>query len=48
MAPSTGIARLGVTSIGAHFVGPSVAGIHSVAITLPMAMLYPALALVIA
>ncbi len=48
IAPSIGIARVGVISIGAYFIGPSLVGILSDAITLPMAMLYPALALVIA
>jgi hypothetical protein len=37
-----------VISIGAYFIGPSLVGILSDAITLPMAMLYPALALVVA
>jgi fucose permease len=48
IAPSIGIARVGVISIGAYFIGPSLVGILSDAITLPMAMMYPALALVIA
>lgn len=48
IAPSIGIARVGVISIGAYFIGPSLVGILSDAITLPLAMLYPALALVIA
>ena len=48
IAPSIGIARVGVISIGAYFIGPSLVGILSDVITLPMAMMYPALALVIA
>ena len=48
IAPSIGIARVGVISIGAYFIGPSLVGILSDIITLPMAMMYPALALVIA
>ncbi len=48
IAPSIGIARVGVISIGAYFIGPSLVGILSDAITLPLAMLYPATALVIA
>ena len=48
IAPSIGIARVGVISIGAYFIGPSLVGLLSDAITLPWAMMYPALALVIA
>ena len=48
VAPSVGIARVGVISIGAYFVGPSVVGLLSDAVTLPYAMMYPALALVLA
>jgi fucose permease len=48
IAPSVGIARVGVISIGAYFVGPTFVGILSDQITLPYAMLYPALALVLA
>jgi predicted MFS family arabinose efflux permease len=48
VAPSVGIARVGVISIGAYFVGPSVVGLLSELITLPYAMLYPAGALILA
>jgi fucose permease len=48
IAPSVGIARIGVISIGAYFVGPSVVGGLSDLVTLPFAMMYPALALVFA
>jgi hypothetical protein len=48
IAPSIGIARVGVISIGAYFVGPTLVGVLSDLITLPLAMLYPALALVLA
>ena len=48
VAPSIGIARIGVISIGAYFVGPSLVGLLSDLITLPLAMLYPAGALVLA
>ena len=48
VAPSIGIARVGVISIGAYFVGPTLVGVLSDALTLPYAMMYPALALVLA
>lgn len=48
VAPSVGIARIGVISIGAYFIGPSVVGVLSDAVTLPFAFLYPAGALVLA
>ena len=48
VAPSVGIARIGVISIGAYFIGPSLVGVLSDALTLPMAFLYPAGALVLA
>ena len=48
IAPSVGIARVGVISIGAYFVGPSVVGGLSDLFTLPWAMMYPAMALVFA
>ena len=48
IAPSVGIARVGVISIAAYFVGPTLVGVLSDLITLPYAMLYPALALVLA
>ena len=48
IAPSIGIARIGVISIGAYFVGPSLVGLLSDLITLPLAMLYPAGALILA
>ncbi|MCF8529222.1 MAG: MFS transporter [Aquiluna sp.] len=48
IAPSIGIARVGVISIGAFFLGPSLVGYLSDLITLPLAMMYPAAALVLA
>jgi fucose permease len=48
VAPSIGIARIGVISIGAYFVGPSLVGFLSDLVTLPLAFLYPAGALVLA
>ena len=48
IAPSIGIARVGVISIGAYFVGPTLVGVLSDLITLPLAMMYPAMALVLA
>ena len=48
VAPSVGIARAGVISIAAYFVGPTLVGVLSDQITLPLAMMYPALALVLA
>jgi len=48
VAPSVGIARVGVISIAAYFVGPTMVGLLSDLITLPLAMLYPAAALVLA
>ena len=48
VAPSVGIARVGVISIAAYFVGPTFVGVLSDQITLPWAMMYPALALVLA
>jgi MFS family permease len=48
VAPSIGIARVGVISIAAYFVGPTLVGVLSDQITLPWAMMYPALALVLA
>jgi fucose permease len=48
IAPSIGIARVGVISIGAFFLGPSLVGNLSDLITLPLAMMYPAAALVLA
>ena len=48
VAPSIGIARIGVISIGAYFIGPSFVGLLSDLVTLPLALLYPAGALVLA
>ena len=48
VAPSIGIARIGVISIGAYFVGPSLVGLLSDLVTLPLAFLYPAGALILA
>ena len=48
VAPSVGIARVGVISIAAYFVGPTLVGLLSDLVTLPLAMLYPAAALVLA
>jgi len=47
VAPSVGIARIGVISIGAYFVGPTVVGVLSDQITLTYAMLYPVVFLVL-
>ncbi len=48
IAPSVGIARIGVISIGAYFVGPTIVGVLSDQITLTYAMLYPVLFLILA
>ena len=48
IAQSIGNARVGLISIGVNLIGASLAGLLSDAITLPLAMMYPALALVIA
>jgi hypothetical protein len=48
VAPSVGIARVGVISIAAYFVGPTFVGVLSDQVTLPWAMMYPAAALVLA
>jgi hypothetical protein len=47
IAPSVGIARIGVISIGAYFVGPTIVGVLSDQITLTYAMLYPVMALIL-
>ena len=47
VAPSLGIARVGVIAIAGYFVGPTITGFLSELVTLPVAMLYPALALVL-
>ena len=48
IAPSVGIARIGVISIGAYFVGPTIVGVLSDQITLTYAMLYPVFFLILA
>lgn len=45
--PSLGIARIGVISIAGYFIGPTITGFISELTTLPTAMMYPALALVL-
>ena len=45
--PSLGIARIGVISIAGYFIGPTITGLISELTTLPTAMMYPALALVL-
>jgi hypothetical protein len=47
VAPSLGIARVGVIAIAGYFVGPTITGLISELTSLPIAMLYPALALVL-
>jgi fucose permease len=47
VAPSLGIARIGVIAIAGYFVGPTITGLISELTSLPIAMLYPALALVL-
>lgn len=48
VAPSVAIARLGVISLAAYFVGPSLVGGLAELTTLPIAMLFPAACLVAA
>jgi hypothetical protein len=45
--PSLGIARIGVISIAGYFVGPTITGFISELTSLPVALMYPALALVL-
>ena len=45
--PSLGIARIGVISIAGYFVGPTITGFISELTSLPVALIYPALALVL-
>lgn len=48
VAPSVAIARLGVISLGAYFIGPSLVGGLAELTTLPIAMMFPAVSLLIA
>ena len=45
--PSLGIARIGVISIAGYFIGPTITGFISELTTLPIAMMYPAGALIL-
>ena len=45
--PSLGIARIGVISIAGYFIGPTITGFNSELTSLPTALMYPALALVL-
>jgi MFS family permease len=45
--PSLGIARIGVISIAGYFIGPTITGFISELTTLPIALIYPAGALVL-
>ena len=45
--PSLGIARIGVISIAGYFIGPTITGFISELTSLPTALMYPALALVL-
>ncbi|MEN9304971.1 MAG: hypothetical protein RLY76_239 [Actinomycetota bacterium] len=47
VAPSLAIARIGVISIAAYFVGPTITGLISELTSLPTALLYPAFMLVL-
>lgn len=46
--PSLGIARIGVISIAGYFIGPTITGFISEVTTLPVALMYPAIALLVA
>ena len=46
--PSLGIARIGVISIAGYFIGPTITGFISELTTLPIALMYPAAALLVA
>lgn len=46
--PSLAIARIGVISIAGYFVGPTITGFISEVTTLPVALMYPAAALLVA
>lgn len=45
--PSLGIARIGVISIAGYFIGPTITGFISELTTLPVALMYPAGALIL-
>ena len=45
--PSLGIARIGVISIAGYFIGPTITGFISELTTLPLALMYPAGALIL-
>ena len=45
--PSLGIARIGVISIAGYFIGPTITGLISELTTLPIALMYPAGALIL-
>ena len=45
--PSLGIARIGVISIAGYFIGPTITGFISELTTLPIALMYPAGALIL-
>jgi hypothetical protein len=47
VAPSLAIARIGVISIAAYFVGPTITGLISELTSLPTALMYPAFMLVL-
>jgi len=46
--PSLAIARIGVISIAGYFIGPTITGFISDVTTLPIALMYPAAALLVA
>jgi hypothetical protein len=48
VAPSVAIARLGVISLAAFFIGPSLVGGLAELSSLPLAMMFPAISLVLA
>lgn len=48
VAPSVAIARLGVISLAAYFIGPSLVGGLAELTSLPLAMMFPAVSLVLA
>ena len=45
--PSLGIARIGVISIAGYFIGPTITGFISELTSLPVALMYPAAALLL-
>ena len=48
MASSVAIARVGVIGLAGYFIGPSVTGALAQVLTLPVAMMYPVLMLLLA